>query len=98
MTMPSVLITSANRGLGLEFARQYLAEGWRVFGACREPQKASELGDLPAKSGGQLDVLQMDVTDRSSVDRAVASVGDNPIDVLINSAGVMGKRQTVGKV
>jgi NAD(P)-dependent dehydrogenase (short-subunit alcohol dehydrogenase family) len=98
MTMPSVLITSANRGLGLEFARQYLAEGWRVFGACREPRKASELRDLPAKSGGQLDVLQMDVTDRSSVDRAVASVGDNPIDVLINSAGVMGKRQTVGKV
>jgi NAD(P)-dependent dehydrogenase (short-subunit alcohol dehydrogenase family) len=41
--MPSVLITGANRGLGLEFARQYLADGWQVYAACRDPSSASEL-------------------------------------------------------
>ena len=41
--MPSALITGANRGLGLEFARQYLADGWQVYGSCRDPNSALEL-------------------------------------------------------
>ena len=44
--MPSALITGANRGLGLEFARQYLADGWQVYAACRDPDSASELRRL----------------------------------------------------
>ena len=44
--MPSALITGANRGLGLEFARQYLADGWQVYAACRDPDSASELRQL----------------------------------------------------
>ena len=44
--MPSVLVTGANRGLGLEFARQYAADGWRVFACCRDPEKAGELKEL----------------------------------------------------
>ena len=44
--MPSALITGANRGLGLEFARQYLADGWQVYAACRDPASASELRQL----------------------------------------------------
>lgn len=47
--MPSALITGANRGLGLELARQYLADGWRIYAACRDPASASELHDLPSK-------------------------------------------------
>ena len=96
--MPSVLITSANRGLGLEFARQYLADGWRVFGACRAPERAEELQRLAATGRGHITVLQMDVTSRPSIDRAAASVGDHAIDVLINSAGIIGKPETVGGV
>ena len=46
--MPSVLITGANRGIGLEFARQYLADGWQVYAACRDPSSASELRRLAA--------------------------------------------------
>ena len=38
--MPSALITGANRGLGLEFAQQYVADGWRVYATCRDPELA----------------------------------------------------------
>ena len=52
--MPSVLITGANRGLGLEFTRQYAADGWRVFAACRDPAGARDLaaveGDVSAET------------------------------------------------
>jgi NAD(P)-dependent dehydrogenase (short-subunit alcohol dehydrogenase family) len=96
--MPSVLITSANRGLGLEFAKQYVADGWRVFGACRAPESAEQLRSLAATRPGQIDVLEMDVTSRSSIRRTAAGIGASAIDLLINSAGIMGKPQTVGNV
>ena len=41
--MQTVLVTGANRGLGLEFARQYAAEGWQVLAACRAPDAATDL-------------------------------------------------------
>ena len=52
--MPSALITGANRGLGLEFARQYVADGWQVYATCRDPDAASELRRLAAASGRKL--------------------------------------------
>jgi len=52
--MPSTLITGANRGLGLEFARQYLADGWHVYAACRDPDSASELRRLADASDEKL--------------------------------------------
>jgi NAD(P)-dependent dehydrogenase (short-subunit alcohol dehydrogenase family) len=82
----------------LEFARQYLADGWRVYGACRAPERAEQLQRLAETKRGQIDVLQMDVTSRPSIDRAAASIGGSAIDVLINSAGIMGKPETVGNV
>ncbi|GAC1660631.1 MAG: SDR family oxidoreductase [Candidatus Dormibacteraceae bacterium] len=89
--MPSVLVTGANRGLGLEFARQFAAERWEVFAACRDPQQAETLVEL-AKSAA-VRTVQMDVTAARSVRRAASAVGNATIDVLINSAGIMGKRQ-----
>ena len=68
--MPAVLITGANRGLGLEFARQYLADGWQVFAACRNPASAGELQRLARGSGGKLTVVAMDVTDAASIRKA----------------------------
>jgi len=59
--MPSALITGANRGLGLEFARQYLAEGWRVYAACRDPDSAFELRRLADTSDDQLQIMTLDV-------------------------------------
>jgi len=87
----SVLITSASRGIGLEFARQYAAEGWRVLAACRNPSAADTLQAIARASNGRVDALEMDVSDLKSVRHAAERVPDQSIDVLINSAGIMGK-------
>jgi NAD(P)-dependent dehydrogenase (short-subunit alcohol dehydrogenase family) len=89
---PVALVTGANRGLGLEFARQYAAEGWQVIAACRAPNEAAELKKLEAGSGGRVQVLPMDVMDVASVKAAAGVIGQQPIDVLLNNAGVMGPR------
>jgi len=86
--MSTVLVTGANRGLGLEFARQYAADGWKVYAACRDPDAATELGQLAARSGGAIRVLAVEVTDTASVRTAAESLAGDPIDVLINNAGV----------
>ena len=86
--MPTVLVTGANRGLGLEFARQYAADGWQVFAACREPDAAKALQQLAAKSGGRIRVFRLDVTDTASVRAAAAELNEQPIDLLLNNAGV----------
>ena len=88
--MSSILITGANRGLGLEFTRQYLAEGWDVIAACRNPGAAQALRRLEDTSKGSLSVLAMDVADATSVQRAAALVQRPAIDILINSAGIFG--------
>ena len=67
--MPSTLISGANRGIGLEFARQYLADKWQVYASCRDPSSASELRRMADGSGGKLQVLSMDVGDLASVRR-----------------------------
>jgi NAD(P)-dependent dehydrogenase (short-subunit alcohol dehydrogenase family) len=59
--MPSTLITVANRGLGLEFARQYLADGWQVYAACRDPDSASELRGLADDSDDKLQILVLHI-------------------------------------
>ncbi len=86
---PTVLITGANRGIGLEFARQFRAEGWTVLGTARRPQEAGELRALGAT------VLELDVTDATSVGRLAAAIGDQPIDMLINNAGTGARVQTL---
>src|ERR1700746_429907 len=88
--MTAVLITGANRGLGFEFAAQYVADGWRVFAACRNPATASELRRLAQDTGGKLSVIAIDVTDAESVRNAATQLRDVAIDVLINSAGIAG--------
>jgi NAD(P)-dependent dehydrogenase (short-subunit alcohol dehydrogenase family) len=97
--MPSTLITGANRGIGLEFARQYLADGWQVYAACRDPSSASELRRMADGSGGKLHVLPMDVSNLASVRAAAAELKGKPIDLLLNNAGVGGPRgQTIGNI
>jgi NAD(P)-dependent dehydrogenase (short-subunit alcohol dehydrogenase family) len=97
--MSSVLITGANRGLGLEFAAEYAADGWQVFAACRSPAEAEQLKDLARKAGERVLVVAMDVTDMDSVRNAAMQLKDAAIDVLINNAGIGGPRgQTTGNV
>ena len=81
--MPTVLITGANRGLGLEFARQYAAEGWRVIATCRDPERADALHSLGAE------VHQLEVTDRAAIAALAAKLAAERIDLMIANAGVM---------
>jgi NAD(P)-dependent dehydrogenase (short-subunit alcohol dehydrogenase family) len=97
--MPSTLITGANRGLGLEFARQYWADGWQVYAACRNPESASDLRRLVDASDHKLRIIALDVTDSPSVKAAAAELEGGAVDVLINNAGVGGPRgQSIGNI
>jgi NAD(P)-dependent dehydrogenase (short-subunit alcohol dehydrogenase family) len=97
--MPTVLITGASRGLGLEFTRQYLAEGNAVIAGCRNPGTATALQQLERGSKGALTVVELDVADRASVTNAASRVPNPTIDVLVNCAGVIGApAQTIGSL
>ena len=97
--MSSVLITGANRGLGLEFAVEYAAEGWEVFAACRNPAEAEQLQQSLRETENKISIVAMDVTDRESIRNASIQLKDAAIDVLINNAGIGGPRgQTTGNV
>jgi NAD(P)-dependent dehydrogenase (short-subunit alcohol dehydrogenase family) len=86
--MDSALITGASRGLGLEFARQYAGEGWRVFACARQPSPALEaLG----KAHPDVQIYVLDVADHGDISRLAGRLHDEPIDVVINNAGVLGK-------
>jgi NAD(P)-dependent dehydrogenase (short-subunit alcohol dehydrogenase family) len=86
---PTVLITGANRGLGLEFARQYAAQGWNVIATCRAPAAAVELQTL-ATAQRRVVVEPLDVTSDAQVAALAARFAGQPIDVLLNNAGVYG--------
>lgn len=87
--MPSILITGANRGLGLEMTKQYLQDGWQVIACCRSPSKASELIDLESKAKGQLCILELDVNDANAISSLPSRLQNQSIDVLINNAGIL---------
>lgn len=95
--MKQILITGANRGLGLEMARQFLGRGDRVIASCRQPEEAQLLQQWSAQYGEQLLVVALDVTDDISVQSArekIENVVDR-LDMLINNAGIGAKSETL---
>ncbi len=84
-----ILVTGANRGLGLEFTRQYAERGARIIATARKPEKADELNALAADNKN-ITVEQLDVTDHAMIDGLAERYKDQPIDVLLNNAGIGG--------
>lgn len=89
------VITGANRGIGLEFVRQLLARGEDVIAGAREPSKSAELVRLLEGSRGKGKAYACDVGSDESVRAFAGCIGEDPIDVLINNAGVYGKMQSL---
>lgn len=85
--MPSVLITGSNRGLGLEWVRQYGQDGWRVYATCRHPAEAHELCEF-AQMQKSITIHRMDVTRADEINAVAVDLLHEPVDVLINNAGV----------
>lgn len=85
----SVVITGCSRGVGLELAAQYAEAGWRVIATARNVDSSPELKDLADKYQ-QLSLHQLDVSSDGSINALVTELAGQPVDLLINSAGVYG--------
>ena len=82
--MPRILITGAGRGIGLEFARQYAADGWSVVATCRNEEAAEALRALP----GEVTIEFLDVRDHQALVSFGERLGPAPLDLFIANAGV----------
>jgi len=87
MNQYQVLITGANRGIGLEFTKQYAEDGWKVLACCREPESADVLKTL-ARANENIQIFALDIGNFDQIDALALQLKDEAIDVLINNAGV----------
>ena len=92
----TILITGANRGLGLEFVRQYAKEGATIIACCREPNEAKDLHDLQKKHPN-IEIHSLDVSSESDRLKLKEKVS-KPIDILINNAGMLEKGAAFGDI
>lgn len=92
------VITGANRGIGLELVRQVAARGHEVDATARDPGKATELAALAKASDGRVRVHACDVASDASVSVFAKTLSEGPIDVLVNNAGVTGKRAGIAEL
>ena len=93
--MKQLLVTGANRGIGLEFTQQYLANGWHVYATYRE-QPGTALASLACD---QLKILPLDVAEDASIWVLQEQLSGVNLDLIINNAGLFGPRdQSLGKV
>lgn len=88
--MKNILITGANRGLGLEFTKQYLSLGHRVIATCRAPKASTALGELKDRFADQLWIEQLDVCQQAHMDRVCSNLQGkiDQLHLLINNAGI----------
>ncbi|HCI02210.1 MAG TPA: short-chain dehydrogenase [Oceanospirillaceae bacterium] len=94
--MPNVLITGANRGIGLQLTKHYIEAGWEVIATYRNAEGNEA---LQALASPQLTLLQADVTNDEGISKIASYFQGQGLDLLINNAGIYGPRdQTFGKV
>lgn len=90
----TAVITGANRGLGLAFATAYAKAGWTVLATARNPDSAVQLKGL----SGEVHVLTLDVSSDDSIRRFKDAIGTRKIDLLINNAGILGRKESIREV
>jgi NAD(P)-dependent dehydrogenase (short-subunit alcohol dehydrogenase family) len=93
---PTVFITGANRGIGLEFVGQMSQLGWNIIATARKPESATELLAI-ADGYQQLVIERLDVTDFARIDELSTKYADQPIDVLLSNAGITPKYKSAFK-
>jgi NAD(P)-dependent dehydrogenase (short-subunit alcohol dehydrogenase family) len=87
---PTVFITGANRGIGLEFIKQYTDRGWNIIATARKPESATELQAI-AEKYDRLVIERLDVTDFERMQELKVKYAEQPIDVLLSNAGITPK-------
>lgn len=85
--MTTVLITGANRGIGLEHVRQFAEKGYKIHACCRDPEGADALQSLAEGSGGKIEIHRFDQSKPEDAARLARETGE-PIDILFNNAGI----------
>ena len=98
--MYNVLVTGANRGIGLAFVSEYLQRGDRVIATCRHPSEASRLHELHHKYTEALSILPMDVTDPEQIAACQAEVAKrlDSLHLLINNAGILRHTERLAQI
>ena len=91
--MATILVTGANRGLGIEFVEQYLNDGNEVIATYRNENSSMDLIKM-GNERSNLKLLQLDVSSNKSLNSFAENLGDSPIDIFINNAGVYGPRNS----
>jgi len=91
--MPTILITGSNRGLGLEWTRQYAQLNWQVYATCRFPDDADDLLKL-SRAHPNIEIHRLDVTQSDEIAMLTSALPNKPIDILLNNAGVYLERTT----
>jgi len=90
--MSRYVVTGTNRGIGLEFVRQLLAQGHTVVATARDPGTAPALQAMQ-QTNSKLSLLPLDLSDENNINTFAEQVSTTPVDVLINNAGIYGPRQ-----
>jgi NAD(P)-dependent dehydrogenase (short-subunit alcohol dehydrogenase family) len=91
--MATVLVTGCDTGLGVEFARQYAADGHRVIATCLDPARAAETSAIR----GNIEVVKLDVTDHTAIEALAQRMAGEPLDILLNNAGIGNPHPPFGK-
>lgn len=92
-----VVITGANRGIGLEFVKQLLQrDGYTIVACCRSPDKADALKKLQSENQGRVSIEKLESTSDADIEALFKSLGDSPIDILLLNAGILGTKDDSG--
>jgi NAD(P)-dependent dehydrogenase (short-subunit alcohol dehydrogenase family) len=91
--MATVLVTGCDSGLGVEFARQYAGDGHRVIATCLDPAAAKETAGIK----GNIELVKLDVTDHAAIEALAKRLAGEPLDILLNNAGIGRPHPPFGK-